>query len=64
MWKVNRGYHMTIYRGFNIVPQRGQYAVMQNGEAIATELFKTEDVAMNWIDAEKRRQRQAGTQGQ
>lgn len=48
---------MTIYRGYDVVPQQGQFAVMQNGEAIAPELFKTEDAAMNWIDAEKRHQR-------
>lgn len=48
---------MTIYRGYEIEPQKGYFAVMQNGEAIAPEMFESEEAAMNWIDAEKRRQR-------
>jgi hypothetical protein len=44
----------TIYRGYEIALVDGKYVVTKDGKAVET--TSSEDAAMSWVDAEKRRQ--------
>lgn len=44
-----------IYRGYDIERINGIFTVFENGKTVY--IAKSEDDAMNWIDARKREQR-------
>jgi VCBS repeat-containing protein len=50
---------MTIYRGFEVRQNNGKFSVWKDGHHVYTlETTQTEDAALSWIDAEKRRERE------
>lgn len=50
-----------IYRGYDIRLEDGRHVVYKDGNHVYTlPTTTTEEAAMNWVDAEKRRQREAG----
>lgn len=52
-----------IYRGFDIHPQGSMFVISKDGKTVSEngspELFASEEKAMGWIDAERRKARQA-----
>ena len=51
---------MTIYRGFNIVPADGGFTIQgQGSQPVVTEVFPSEEKAMDHIDAMRKAARLA-----
>lgn len=44
---------MQIYRGYDIMPVNGLWSVIKDGKTVY--IAKSEEDAMNWIDAQKRK---------